>query len=97
MPGRVSAKRGGGQYHQLIEGIDVAMPSLEIPDYLPELDAALAKLAKIEPTAADVVRLRYFTGLTNAQSAEALGISARTADRYWAFARAWLFDEIQKS
>jgi RNA polymerase sigma factor (TIGR02999 family) len=54
------------------------------------LDEALDRLATIEPRAAEVVKLRYFAGLTVAETAAALGISPRTADNDWAYARAWL-------
>ena len=55
-----------------------------------ELDEALDRLATVEPRAAEVVKLRYFAGLTVAEAAAALGISPRTADNDWAYARAWL-------
>jgi len=54
------------------------------------LDEALDRLATVEPRAAEVVKLRYFAGLTVPEAAEALGISPRTADADWAYARAWL-------
>lgn len=59
------------------------------------LNAALDRLSAIEPRAAEVVKLRYFAGLTVAQAAAALGISPRTADDDWAYARAWLVTEIR--
>ena len=59
------------------------------------LDEALERLATLQPRAADVVKLRYFAGLTNAEAAEALGISSRTADADWAYARAWLVATIR--
>ena len=59
------------------------------------LNAALDRLTVIEPRAAEVVKLRYFAGLTVAQAAAALGISPRTADDDWAYARAWLVAEIR--
>ena len=58
------------------------------------LDEALDKLAAKDSVKAELVKLRYFAGLTNEQAAKALGISATTADRYWAYARAWLHQEI---
>jgi RNA polymerase sigma factor (TIGR02999 family) len=58
------------------------------------VDEALATLAQQEATAADVVKLRYFAGLTMAQTAEALDISVRTANRHWAYARAWLYRRL---
>ena len=58
------------------------------------LDSALAKLAERDPVKARLVELRFFAGLTGDEAARALGISARTADRYWAYARAWLRREM---
>lgn len=58
------------------------------------LDEALTKLATVDAQAADVVRLRYFTGLTIEEAAQALGVSAPTVQRDWAFARGWLQEEI---
>ena len=60
------------------------------------LDEALARLALEDPVKADLVKLRYFAGLTIEQAAKILGISRATADRYWSYCRAWLFDEINK-
>jgi RNA polymerase sigma factor (TIGR02999 family) len=59
------------------------------------LDTALQKLAEIDPDKARLVELRYFAGLTGEQAAGILGVSPTTADRYWAYARAWLRREIQ--
>jgi RNA polymerase sigma factor (TIGR02999 family) len=59
------------------------------------LDAALAKLGERDPVKARLVELRYFAGLTGEEAAEILGISARTADRYWVYARAWLRREME--
>jgi RNA polymerase sigma factor (TIGR02999 family) len=58
------------------------------------LDEALARLAEEDHLAAELVKMRYFAGLTLAQTAEALGVSPRTADRCWAYAKAWLYHEI---
>jgi RNA polymerase sigma factor (TIGR02999 family) len=63
-------------------------------DELLALDEALTQLTAQEPQAADVVKLRYFAGLSIEQSAEALGISVRTANRDWAFAKAWLYKQL---
>jgi len=59
-----------------------------------ELDAALERLAMVEPEVACVVNLRYFSGLTIEQAATALGISVRTVNRHWAYAKAWLYDGL---
>ena len=65
-------------------------PSLDIL----ALDEALTKLASTEPVKADLVKLRFFAGLTMPQAAEALGVSLATAERYWTFAKAWLHSEL---
>lgn len=90
-------KRGpeaGGQFvrHEL----DLEHPAkLDRSEGLLALDEALERLAAIEPRAAEVVKLRYFAGLTVADAAAALGISPRTADDDWAYARAWLVAAIR--
>jgi DNA-directed RNA polymerase specialized sigma24 family protein len=61
-----------------------------------ELDAALKRLAAAEPLSAEVVKLKYFAGLSLPQVAAALDISPRTADRRWAYARAWLHQELTR-
>jgi RNA polymerase sigma factor (TIGR02999 family) len=58
------------------------------------LDEALTKLVKEEPVVSELVKLRYFAGLTLNEAASVLGVSNRTADRYWKYAKAWLFQEI---
>jgi RNA polymerase sigma factor (TIGR02999 family) len=58
------------------------------------LDEALVQFEAEDPTAARLVKLRFFAGLTLGQAAESLGISRRTADRQWAYARAWLYDRL---
>lgn len=66
-------------------------------DDLIALDEALEKLAQKDKVKADLVKLRFFAGLTGEQAAQALGISHNTADRYWAYARSWLHLEITKA
>jgi RNA polymerase sigma factor (sigma-70 family) len=61
------------------------------------LNEALAKLATEDPVRADLVKLRYFTGLTMEQASEMLGISPTTAKRYWSYARAWLLREMDEA
>ena len=60
-----------------------------------EGNEALEKLARLDPPRAEVVKLRYFVGLTIPEIAEVMGISEPTAKRYWSFARAWLYEEIR--
>ncbi|MHC5114711.1 MAG: ECF-type sigma factor [Planctomycetota bacterium] len=69
----------------------------ESSDDVLEIDEALRKLESQAGPQADVVKLRYFAGLTIDQTAEVLGLSAATVDRRWSFARAWLFEEIERS
>src|SRR5262245_40071023 len=86
-------KRGGDLERQEMIEDAIAAPETDID--LIELDAALDNLAAKDSRKAELVKLRYFAGLTIEQAAEALGISTTTADRDWAYARAWLFREIQ--
>jgi RNA polymerase sigma factor (TIGR02999 family) len=89
---RQSARRGGQRRRvALDESVIVAMDS---PDQLLDLDAALTRFQSVEPRAAELVKLRFFAGLTNREAAGVLSISPRTADDLWAYARAWLFREL---
>jgi RNA polymerase sigma factor (TIGR02999 family) len=81
-------KRGGGRQRGDLRYIEIT-PETNDLDIL-ALDEALEGLAREEPGCAELVKLRYFAGLTQEESARALGVTRRTADRYWAFARAWL-------
>jgi len=87
------AKRGGGLARQDQSGIDLAAP--EPPDDLLALDEALTRLATVNPQAAEVVRLRFYAGLPLPEVARVLGVSPRTADRAWAYARAWLHHAVE--
>jgi RNA polymerase sigma factor (TIGR02999 family) len=71
---------------------DVA--ALEPPPHLLAVDEALGKLVATSPQAAELVKLRYFAGLTNAKAAAVLGVSPRKANQIWAYARAWLQEEL---
>jgi RNA polymerase sigma factor (TIGR02999 family) len=81
-------KRGGGRERLELEDVAIAAEA-GTTDIL-ALDEALNGLAREEPACAELVKLRFFAGLTQEESACALGVTRRTADRYWAFARAWL-------
>jgi RNA polymerase sigma factor (sigma-70 family) len=72
--------------------VDIAGP--ERPERLLALDEALDRLAAANPRAAELVKLHYFAGFSNAEAASLLGISPRKADQVWAYARAWLREEI---
>jgi RNA polymerase sigma factor (TIGR02999 family) len=87
-----TTKHGGGVQRQQLQ----AVPAPEPDEDLLALDQALEKLAAQDALKARVVELRYFGGLTGDQAAEVLGISPTTADRHWAYARAWLRAEVRK-
>jgi RNA polymerase sigma factor (TIGR02999 family) len=84
-------KRGGKLARQPLEAVAAQEPDEE----LLALDEALQKLAQEDPQKARLVELRFFGGLTGDQAAQVLGISTSTADRYWAFARAWLQAQVR--
>jgi RNA polymerase sigma factor (TIGR02999 family) len=86
-------RHGGGQ--QRVEMPELAAEVLETDDRVLAVNEALEKFAALDPQKAELVKLRYFAGMTLEQAAEALGISERTAKRHWAFARAWLHEEIK--
>jgi RNA polymerase sigma factor (TIGR02999 family) len=90
-----SLKRGGAgrRQDQDLDAVDLAIPALR--EDLLALDEALTVLAGVDPLAADVIQLRYFAGLTIPEAAQLLGISARTANRLWTYARAWLHEAIE--
>lgn len=87
-------RHGGDQQRVDLENVDVAAPGGD-DDELLAVSEALDKLAAQNPVEAELVKLRYFVGMTLEEAAEVLGISARTADNYWSHARAWLFREIK--
>jgi RNA polymerase sigma factor (TIGR02999 family) len=91
--GRAAEKRGGGQRPVTLG--DVAEIGGTDHDAALDLDEALAAFAVEEPRKAHLVELRYFAGLSLAEAAVTLGISAATADRDWAYARAWLHDRLR--
>jgi len=85
-------RHGGGQQRVDLDHIELAATGQD--DELLAVHEALDKLAALHPVEAQVVKLRYFVGMTNEEAAEALAISPRTATQHWAHARAWLFHEI---
>jgi RNA polymerase sigma factor (TIGR02999 family) len=86
-------KRGAGAERISLEGLDRAIHADD--ETLLLVDDALERLALEDPLSAQLIKLRFFVGLTNTQAAAALGISERSAKRYWTFARAWLYRDIQ--
>jgi RNA polymerase sigma factor (TIGR02999 family) len=85
-------KRGGDRGRVELEDVAIA-DEAGSPDIL-ALDEALEGLAREEPACAEPVKLRFFAGLTQEEAARALGVTRRTANRYWAFARAWLREAL---
>ncbi len=88
---KLAAKHGGGRQRELLQDVACAIPD----DELLALDEALEKLTAQDPIKGRLVELQYFAGLTGDQAAAVLGISPSTADRHWAYARAWLQAEIR--
>jgi RNA polymerase sigma factor (TIGR02999 family) len=87
-------QRHGGAYHRVdFQGFDLAAPIVD--DQLLAVNEALDKLALEHPVQAELVKLRYFAGLTNEEVAQVLGVSLSTAKNYWTFSRAWLLNEIE--
>src|SRR5205823_12941111 len=87
-----SQKRNGPPVRVPLDEV-VTKPSGDPADVL-AVDEALDQLARIDPQAAELVKLRFFTGLTGDEAAAVLGISPRSADFLWSYARAWIFDRF---
>src|ERR671936_1866057 len=87
-----SKKRGGDRVRLDLD--QVAAATSERLDDVLDIDAALGGLAGADPQAAELVKLRYFAGLSIPQAAAALGVSPRSADSLWAYARAWLLRSL---
>ncbi len=90
---KLTQRRGARADHLDVDDIEIASP--EPDDQLLALNDALERFAVLEPKQAELVKLRYFVGLKIEEAAEVLGISEATAKRWWTYARAWLFHEIQ--
>jgi RNA polymerase sigma factor (TIGR02999 family) len=90
---KAGQKHGGTLVRRDFDGLQIA-EVVEDEDLL-AVDEALEQLSKVDVQAAELVKLRYFAGLTVPQVAQVLGISARTADRTWAYAKAWLFQTLK--
>lgn len=86
-------RRGSGAEHVDADEIDIASPAPD--DKLLALNEALDRFAALEPQQAELVKLRYFVGLKIDEASKVLGISEATAKRWWVYARAWLYHEIQ--
>ena len=90
---KLARRHGGGLQRVEVENVDIAMPADE--DHLLAVNDALDRLAVRSPVQAQVVKLRFFVGMTAAESAEVLGLSERTVKQYWSHAKTWLYREIQ--
>lgn len=93
---RRGTEKRGGQLGR-IDLPEVAEPTTDEPVDLLALDEALTRLEALHPEKAQVVKLRFFAGCTLEETAQAIGIARATAQRHWAFARAWLFGQLNKS
>ena len=93
---RKRARRHGGDHQRVeLEELEIAAPGNDTE--ILEVNEALDKLAVQNRAEAELVKLRYFVGMTLEEAALALNISARTADNYWAHAKVWLFKEIERN
>ena len=90
-----AVRHGGGQQRVGLDNLDIAAPAED--DELLAVHEALDRLAAVDPQKAELVKLKYFVGLTTQQAAEVLGLSEPTAKRHWAYARAWLYREIRRN
>jgi RNA polymerase sigma factor (TIGR02999 family) len=89
-----ASKRGGSRRKLRLDAADLTVEN--VPPELLDLDVALAKLAEEDSVKAELVKLRFFAGMNLKSVADVLNISPSTADRYWAYARAWLYDEMTR-
>jgi RNA polymerase sigma factor (TIGR02999 family) len=92
---RLAEKRGGGMVKCELAEFSIAAPGT--PQEIVALNDALQGLHDTDSLAAELVKLRFFVGLTIEEAAETMGISVRTSNRTWKFARAWLFEKISQS
>lgn len=90
---RLAVRHGGGQERLDIDDIEVAAPVEQ--ETILSLNEALEELEQTDPAKAEVVKLRFFIGLSEREAAEILGLSERTIERYWSYAQAWLFERIE--
>lgn len=92
---KLTMRHGGSLERVDLEGQDLVAPAAD--EQLLAVHELLNNLAKDHPIQAEVVKLRYFVGMTNEETAEALGVSVATVKNYWTFARTWIFNEIKSS
>jgi len=92
---RIAAKRGAGAVHVDVSEFEIPSP-FQNDDQLFAVNEALDKLAAVDPNKAELVKLRYFIGMSFDEAAAALGIAIPTAKQWWAYARAWLSVELRQ-
>ena len=92
-----AAKRGGDRRREPIDKVEILVPHGKSLDEVLAVHEALDDLQAIDPDAAELVKLRYFAGLTIPEAAQALEISPRSANDLWAYAKAWLFEKLESS
>jgi RNA polymerase sigma factor (TIGR02999 family) len=90
-----AVKRGGNWQRIDLDKIEIATETDD--DTLLLVNEALEKLASEHPRAAEIAKLRFFAGLKMDEAGQVLGVTDRTAKRYWTFARAWLFDDLRRT
>jgi RNA polymerase sigma factor (TIGR02999 family) len=88
-------KHGGGQRRVELNDLDLAHTTGD--EQLLAVDEALERFAALDPVGAKLVKLRFFVGLSNVEASDLLGLPERTAKRSWAYARAWLHEELKKT
>ncbi|MEZ6128365.1 MAG: ECF-type sigma factor [Planctomycetaceae bacterium] len=93
---RQRLKRGGDMQQINVSDMDIVADTLTPAEDLLAIDQALQDFSVQDPQKAELVRLRYFAGLTEAEAAQALGISRPTASRWWTYAKAWLFARVNQ-
>jgi RNA polymerase sigma factor (TIGR02999 family) len=91
---RLAAKRGGGAVEADLDEMEIPSPAAD-DDHLLAVNEALEKFAALDPRKAELVKLRYFVGMSFDEAASALGIAVPTAKQWWAYARAWLTVELR--
>ncbi len=92
---KLREKRGAGAEHVDVDDLEIAAPT-ENADELLRVHEVLGRLAEEDAPKAELVKLRFFVGLSLAEAGAVLGLPERTAKRHWAYARAWLFDAIRQ-
>lgn len=93
---RRAVRHGGGLERVNVDRVEIAAAAGDDDQEVLDIHEALDELAVHHPEKAELVKMRYFAGLTNEEAAEVLGVSAPTTTRYWAFARVWLFRRISR-